>query len=252
MEKYFFEAFEGMEQLGPGCEIATLKAITTIDKTRPVKILDVGCGIGVHTFIIANEIKNAEIIALDNMQNYIDKVNDRASNLGLCDRVKGVCMSMFDMTFKDCSFDYIFAEGAIYIAGFTNGLSDWKRFLKKDGKIICSEICFTSNDVSNEVKLYWESNYPQIDHIANKIAQAKKLGYNTLSHFPLPPEAWTENYYVPLANNLKAMREKYEDNHEALEVITLIEQEIDLYYRHSEEYNYVFFEFQCKSFLGKK
>ncbi len=242
MEKYFYEAFENMSRLGPGCETSTLKAISNIDKTRPVKILDIGCGIGVHTFIIANKIKNAEIIPLDNVKVYIDKVNDKALKLGLSHRVKGVCMSMFDMTFEDNSFDYIFAEGSIYIAGFTNGLSQWKRLLKKGGKIICSEICFTTDIVSDKVKTYWESNYPQIDSVANKILKGKKLGYNTLTHFPLPTKAWTDNYYVPLAKNLKVMKEKYKGNQEALGVVALIEEEIELYYKYGKEYNYFFFE----------
>ena len=40
-------------------------------------------------------------------------------------------MSMFEMSFDDETFDLIWAEGSIYIAGFVRGIRDWKRLLKK-------------------------------------------------------------------------------------------------------------------------
>ncbi len=246
MEKYFYEAFENMERLGPGCETSTEKAISYIEKVQPIKILDIGCGVGTHTFIMGNKLKNAEIIAIDNNQEFINKLNSTAKSLGLSDRVNGICMSMFEMTFEENAFDYIFAEGAIYIAGFTEALSDWKRLLKKDGIIICSEISWTVPNLSEKIKSFWELNYPQIDTITNKITQAENLGYSCITNFSLPNEAWTDNYYIPLARNLDLMRKKYSTNEDALEVISIIQEEIDLYYKYNKEYNYVFYVFQLK------
>ncbi len=247
MEKYFFEAFENMDRLGPGSENSTLDAVKHIDITRKVKILDIGCGVGTHTFLLANKITNAEIIAIDNSQNFIDKFNKSAKLLKLDDRVKGICMSMFEMTFEDNSFDYIFAEGSIYIAGFTNGLSDWKRLLKKDGLIICSEISWTSDNPSPKVKDFWANNYPQMDNITNKIAQAEDLGYKLIEYFPLAKEAWTDNYYIPLQKNINSMKTKYIGDETALEVIDIIQEEIDIYSKFNSEYNYVFYVLQARS-----
>ncbi len=246
MEKYFFEAFENMNRLGPGSEESTLSAIKHIDTTRKVKILDIGCGIGTHTFLVANKIPNAEIIAIDNSQDFIDKLNEKAKLLKLNDRVMGICMSMFEMTFEDNSFDYIFAEGSIYIAGFTNGLSDWKRLLRKDGLIICSEISWTSDNPSIKVNNFWTENYSQMDSVANKIAQAESLGYDLMDFFPLPKEAWTDNYYVPLQNNLNTMKAKYTADKTALKVIDIIQEEINMYSEFNNEYNYVFYVLQIK------
>ncbi len=244
MEKYFFEAFENMERLGPGDESSTLNAVKCIDTTRKVKILDVGCGVGTHSFLIANAFENVEITAIDNSQDFIDKLNSRADELNLSTRVVGVCMSMFEMTFEDCSFDYIFAEGSIYIAGFTNGLADWKRLLKPKGMLICSELSWITAVPSAKPQMYWNTNYPQIADIDTKVNQAKESGYNLVEYFTLPKHAWTDNYYVPLQHNLDKMKCRYDTNEEALEVVAIIQDEIDLYTQFGTEYSYVFYLLQ--------
>ncbi len=241
METYFYEAFENMERLGPGCKQSTLKAISFINKNKSIRILDIGCGVGTHTFLLAKQLPNATIIAIDNNQDYINQLNSKAKSLNLEDRVTGICMSMFEMTFADNSFDYIFAEGAIYIAGFTKGLSDWKRLLRKNGIIICSEISWIVKNPSEEIKAFWENGYSQMDSFENKASVTEEVGYKLVDSFPLPKEAWIENYYVPLQKNIDKMHHKYIDNKEALEVVNMIQQEIDLYYKYSDEYNYIFY-----------
>ena len=247
MEKYFYEAFEKMERLGPGSESSTLKACGHIDTTRKVKILDIGCGVGAHTLLIAKKYKNFQITAIDNNQEYIDKLNKKANELGLNNQVLGVCMSMFEMSFEEKSFDYIYSEGAIYISGFTNGLEDWKRFLKPEGKLICSEITWLVDDPSETSLAYWNENYSQMDSIENKIIQAKKLGYKDVDHFVLPKEDWIDNYYSPLEKQLRLMKSKYNGlNEEASNVIMMIEEEIEMYKNYGNEYSYVFYILQNK------
>ncbi len=244
MERYFFEAFEGMLRLGPGSKSATLSAIKDIARDKAVKILDIGCGVGTHTFLVADALPNAHIIAIDNNSDYIEELNRRAKELDLSDRVQGVMMSMFEMTFEDATFDYIYSEGSIYIAGFKDGLRDWKRFLKPNGSIICSEISWIVDSPSPEPKAYWEGAYPQIDTIHNKVIEAEELGYSSLDTTTLPPDCWTDNYYVPLEAKLREMKLKYSDNEEALSVIEMINQEIDMYNRYGSEYSYVFYILQ--------
>ncbi len=241
MEEYFYEAFNGMQRLGPGSDESTMRALGYMDTTRPIQILDVGCGVGTHTFLLAKALSNAQIIAIDNNKDYIDILNARAVELGLADRVKGIVMSMFEMTFDNATFDYIYSEGAIYIAGFINGLRDWKHYLKPSGVIICSEISWITGTPSDEAKTFWESGYSQMDSLQNKIMQAQNLGYESVDYFILPKEDWTDNYYVPLQKNLDGMRKKYIDNETALEVVAMIEQEIDVYARYGNEYSYVFY-----------
>ncbi len=244
MEKYFYEAFEGMLRLGPGSEEMTLQAIASMPRDRAIKILDVGCGVGTHTFIVAKALPNAQIVAIDNNPDFIEELNANAVRFALSERVQGLCMSMFEMSFEEGSFDYIFAEGAIYIAGFKEGLRDWNRLLKPQGAIICSEISWIVDDPSPEPKAYWDEAYPQIDTVSHKVAQAEELGYTCQSTVTLPAECWTDNYYVPLQANLYIMKSKYVDNELAQQVIEMIEQEICMYSRYGNEYSYVFYTLQ--------
>lgn len=242
MEKCFFEAFEGMDRLGPGSKESTLKALSMYKmRNDNHSVLDIGCGNGIHTMILAENMKNSSILAIDNHPSFIDNLNEKAKELGFSNRVKGKCISMFEMHFEDNSFDLIWSEGAIYIAGFENGLRDWKRFLKDDGYLTCSEISWLVDSPSQEIYEFWHSEYPKMDTIENKIKQIENAGYTYKSHFISPVTDWTDNYYTPLENNLNIMREKYIDNEIAQQVIAILQKEIDLYKKYKDEYSYVFY-----------
>lgn len=242
MENYFFEAFEGMDRLAPGSEESTLKAISMYKGPREAPdILDIGCGNGIHTMLLAREFSNAKIIAIDNHQGFVEELNNKVSSMGWSDRVSGKCISMFDMNFDEESFDLIWSEGAIYIAGFERGLKEWKKFLKEDGFLICSEVSWIVDNPSDEISAFWEEEYPQIDTIENKIKQIEAAGYTYQGHFVLPSRDWTDNYYDPLQANLDRMLEKYRENDMAKQVVAMLQHEIDMYHKYMDEYSYVFY-----------
>ncbi|MCR3955678.1 MAG: class I SAM-dependent methyltransferase [Gudongella sp.] len=242
MENYFFEAFEGLDRLAPGSQASTLKAISMYEGPREaLSILDIGCGNGIHTMLLAREFPKAKIIAIDNHQKFIENLNKAMTSHGLSERVTGRCISMFDMDFDEKSFDLIWSEGAIYIAGFERGLNEWKKLLKDDGYLICSEVSWLVNSPSEEISAFWGEEYPQIDTIENKIKQIEAAGYNYEGHFITPRSDWTDNYYNPLQDNLDKMIEKYSDNDMAKQVIAMLQREIDLYHKYGNEYSYVFY-----------
>ncbi|WP_422485704.1 class I SAM-dependent methyltransferase [Gudongella sp. DL1XJH-153] len=242
MENYFFEAFDGMNRLAPGSEESTLKAISMYKGPKDnLKILDIGCGNGIHTLILARNFPKAKIIAIDNHESFINNLNNTIKRNGLSERVTGKCISMFDMDFEEQSFDLIWSEGAIYIAGFEDGLRDWRKLLKDDGYLICSEVSWLVDNPSDEISDFWDEEYPQIDTIKNKISQIEAAGYTYQGHFVTPSTDWTENYYIPLQANLNKMLDKYDDNDMAKEVVAMLQHEIDLYHKYGDEYSYVFY-----------
>lgn len=242
MEKYFFEAFNGLDRLAPGSKASTLKAISMFNSSKEhIKILDIGCGNGIHTMLLAQEFPNSTIIAIDNHMPFIDNLNNTVQKYRLSNRVIGKCISMFEMPFEDNSFDLIWSEGSIYIVGFEKGLQDWKRFLKDNGYLICSEVSWITNTPSEEIYSFWNEEYPQIDTIENKINQIKSAGYSYQSHFVMPITDWTQNYYNPLQYNLSRMIKKYNDNEIAKQVINMLQKEINLYQKYCNEYSYVFY-----------
>ncbi|WP_269410131.1 hypothetical protein [Lentibacillus daqui] len=68
-----------------------------------------------------------------------------------------------------------YAEGSIYIAGFQEGLKQWKTFLKQDGYLVCSEISWLHMNPSKESKEFWEQGYPEINTIPKKVNQIINL-----------------------------------------------------------------------------
>ncbi len=247
MEKYFYEAFNGMKRFGPGSDESTLRAIKMFPaNTSRLKILDIGCGIGTHTLILEKHFPEADIIAIDNHAPHIEKLNEAAAKRGDSGRIHGIVMSMFEMTFENESFDLIWSEGAAYIAGFSHAIRDWKRLLKPNGYIICSEISWISDAPSEESKLFWKEGYSEMNTVACKIKQIQEQGYDCTGHFICPVSDWTVNYYEPIARNLKKMEERYRGNTQAMEAVQNLRDEIILYKKHPADYSYVFYAMKKK------
>ncbi len=126
----FRELTEGLSRQGPGSPETTLHALDLARGLPPrPQILDVGCGPGLQTIELARAT-GGRIVAVDIRQRFLDELTERASAAGVIPQVTTVKTSMLDMDFADASFDLIWSEGAIYIAGFAAGLGAWRRFLK--------------------------------------------------------------------------------------------------------------------------
>ena len=70
---------------------------------------------------------------------------------------------------------------------------------------------------------------------------AEKAGYEVLGHFPLEPEGWWEEFYVPLKKRMAQLRSRAEENPDLAEVIEDMRVEMDMYERFGHVYGYTFF-----------
>jgi len=238
-----YEIFSSIPQQGPGNNESTLKALSMIPSlSENSKILDIGCGTGRQTLTLAKAAKS-EITAMDNYQPFLDKINEKAKSEGLSN-IKTLCSTMDDMILPDDYFDLIWSEGAIYIIGFKEGLEYWKRFVKPGGYIAVTEAAWFIDNPPDEVKKFWESEYPGITTIEENLRIIKDLGYVPVNHFKLPNIAWLDNFYNPLEQRLPMLRGKYANNIEDLRTIESVQYEIDIYRKYSDFYGYVFFVMQ--------
>ncbi len=241
LEKKFFEAFEGMSRMAPGSETSTQQAADLMNRrNEPLKILDIGCGNGVHSLLLAKLFPHAVITAIDNHGPFIETLNQSAASQGLSHRVKGQVADMFKMPFAAESFDLIWSEGAIYIIGFQRGLKEWKQLLKPDGILICSEAVWLKESPSPEIFDFWNAEYPEIDTVPAKLQQVTDAGYSNLGCFIMPSSDW-ELYYRPLEENLNRMKEKEGHLETVQEVTQALQHEIDLHRLYGNEYSYAFF-----------
>jgi len=224
---------------GPGGDAETEKALSLAmaDRDEPSKIADIGCGTGASTLLLAR-LLNAQITAVDFLQDFLDVLKGRAENLGLSEKIMTLCCSMDNLPFGEEEYDVIWSEGAIYNIGFEKGVADWNRYLKVDGLLIVSEITWTTASRPSELQKHWESEYPEIDVASSKIRILEKNGYSPIGYFILPEHCWLDNYYRPMQNSFGDFLNRNGASEDAQAIVEAENREIELYEKYKAHYSY--------------
>jgi SAM-dependent methyltransferase len=224
---------------GPGGDLETEKAIelAMIDKTKKLKIADIGCGTGASSLILGS-LLNADITAVDFLPDFLEILEKRAKEKGVSNKIKTLACSMDNLPFKDDEYDVIWSEGSIYNIGFENGIKAWKPYLKKGGLLVVSEITWLTDLRPKELSKHWEEEYPEIDKASSKIAVLEKNGYCPLGYFVLPEHCWLDNYYRPLQKNFDDFLKLNRNTQEALEIVEAENFEIKLYEKYKDYFSY--------------
>ncbi|MCL7488107.1 MAG: class I SAM-dependent methyltransferase [Desulfobulbaceae bacterium] len=176
---------------GPGGDAETELAINLamIERTDPLKVADIGCGTGASTLVLAR-LLNAQITAVDFLQDFLDLLNERAESAGVADRISTLACSMDNLPFANEELDVIWSEGAVYNIGFEKGVAEWQRFLKPGGLLVTSEITWLTDSRPAELQKHWDSEYPEIDLASTKMRVLEKHGYSPIGYFVLPEHCW--------------------------------------------------------------
>jgi SAM-dependent methyltransferase len=236
----FLNIHSDMPRQGPGNWASTRKAWNLLTDVPPQpRILDLGCGPGQQTLDLLR-LTDGTVVAVDNHQPYLDALAARAHQQRLDDRLDLVCGDMGALDVAPESVDAIWSEGAIYIIGFEHGLRLWRPLLKPGGYVAVSEITWLRPDPPEEVKQFWEAEYPLRDVAAN-LASITRAGYERVGHFALPEAAWWDDYYSPLEQRLARFRESYHEQPQARALIEAEQREIEMYRRCAAYYGYVFY-----------
>jgi len=244
--EYIFELCEALPRSGPGENEHTRRAYRTI--SNPPKhpfILDIGCGQGMQTIELA-KISNGKIIALDIHQGFLDILMEMAKSEGLGDKIIPKNMSMLEMNFEENAFDIIWSEGALYFMGFQNGLKRCHELLKDYGHLAVTELVYIDPDPPDDVRKFFDDEYPDIQDIKSNIEAIQKKGFTLISNFTLPESAWLNEYYLPMEKELPRLKKKYQGNDTALAVFEGFRNEIDFYKKYYKFYGYEFFVMQKK------
>ncbi len=62
-------------------------------------------------------------------------------------------LSMMDMPFEPESFDLLWSEGSIFIIGLERGLKEFLTFIKPNGYLAFTEMCWFTTDPQDEIRL---------------------------------------------------------------------------------------------------
>ncbi len=239
-QEIFWAIHRDLPREGPGSDEATRQALAMLpDLPAAPRILDVGCGPGAQTVVLARE-SGGLVTAVDNHQPFLDDLARRAAQAGVSERIQPLNASMFDLDFTE-PFDLIWSEGAIYIIGFERGLRQWRSLLKPGGFVAVTDLTWLKPNPPAEVAAFWQTECPELATIEENQGRLTAAGYRPLGHFVLPESAWWDHYYNPMAARITMLRQQYQGNEAAQRSLDGEEAEIELYRRYSPWYGYVFY-----------
>jgi len=187
-DAFFWEIHSGLDREGPGDEASTRCAFSLL-KDLPARpaILDVGCGPVAQTFQLL-EMCDGAVTAVDTHQDFLDRLRARGESLGLAGRIKTLNASMQALPFPDACFDLLWSEGAMYMMGFREGLTQRKRLLKPHGYLAVTEPCWLEpyEEIPPKAIALWANDYPGMTSVAHARSAVRASGYREIDHFVLP------------------------------------------------------------------
>lgn len=227
----------------PGRIDYTRKAFYMLPKLDKPNILDIGCGNGEPTIELA-KLTNGHVTGIDINQTDLDKLEKKAMEQNLSDKIKTINMSMLNLNFQTKSFNIIWSEGAIWVMGFEKGLKDWRKLIKPNGYLVVHEMCWLAPDPPEEIREHWQKMYPGITTHQKNVEKIPDYGYNVLGHFPLPEDTWGKLYFDPLEKRIITFREKYKKETRAIAILDKEQKEIDIYRKYLKWYGSAYYIMQ--------
>lgn len=148
---------------------------------------------------------------------------------------------MTALPFVPESFDLIWSEGAAYVMGVENALSQWQPLLRDQGCLVLSDLVWLTDRPSQSAQDFWQQEYPDMQSVKTRLSQMEASGYAVVEHFTLSEQAW-RNYYLPLKARLAELQPSLPES-AALQDLA---QEIALYEQHLGEFGYEMFVLQVR------
>lgn len=239
MESIFFEVFEPLPRQGPGNRASTLRALESCaGLPEAPRIVDLGCGCGAQTLDLAS-VTSGTILAVDLHQPLIERLAADVARLGLSERVE---VRVADMASLEPSgtFDLVWSEGALYNLGLDAALAVCAGLLQPGGYLAFTEAVWRTQDPPEDARRAF-AEYPAMGDVAAVLDLLDRTGWEVFDHFPLPNEAWWDQFYAPMERRIEELRAQYTDSPDALAVLDEIAEEPRMHRRSGSTYGYEFF-----------
>ena len=228
------ELFENTPRQGPGSVETTRRALSLLPEgALPKRILDLGCGTGGSTLVLARETE-AAVTAVDMHAPYLATLRERAAEQGTADRITTRVADMADVSELGEGYDLVWAEGSAYSIGFENALRKWRPLLRPGGHLVLTELVWFTDEPSDPAREFFAAEYPDMQDEATRIGQARDLGYDVIGTFRLPADDW-HAYYAGVEKRLRESIRKHGE-HAAFDAMRL---EGETYQACGDDYGYL-------------
>ncbi|MCP3937830.1 MAG: class I SAM-dependent methyltransferase [Actinomycetia bacterium] len=238
----FLEVYGTLPRAGPGSTAETLRGLSLVpNKGNIQRLLDLGCGPGAQTLVLAGALPEADVLALDLAPQMVAEARRRCDEAGLGDRVEVAEGDLTAPQVPAASQDLIWCEGAIYFAGIEAALSTWRPLLSAGGVVAFTEPIWIGRSPPEELAAWWNEEYPAISDEDGVRAAVSSAGFETIGFFGLAAASWWDEYYEPMETRVKKLLHEHPQDPVAVEIAAVATNEIEMFRRFSDFYTYGFF-----------
>ncbi|OJF13593.1 class I SAM-dependent methyltransferase [Couchioplanes caeruleus] len=229
----FWRAHRDLPREAPG-SVATTRLLLQLVGALPEEpsILDVGCGTGPATVLLA-QLTSGQVTGVDLHVPFLQALAERARSAGVSDRVTTLAASMDHLPVRAGSVDLLWAEGSAYVIGFDAALAAWRPLLAPAGALVLTEAEWSTPDPAPGARAFWNAGYPAMRTTASNVEAAQRAGWQVCAMYVLPESDW-DDYYRPLAARIDELRREGV----AEDLLAQVAEEITVRAAHGRDYSY--------------
>lgn len=199
----------------------------SIDKNH--KCLSIGCANGELECYLAEKF-GCKLWGIDLYEEFVKEAKEKAHKKGLDDKITFEVGDGSDIKYDDESFDFIFCSGAI-CAFFDNGINEFYRLLKPNGKVLISEVIFLKDEIPPQVYKYWGGNSKdKVMTVKNNCDAFENKGFKIIWCEEYNNEKWWYEYEDARIDNgcnwANEEKEKYKEHKEFIGIGAFVLEKI--------------------------
>ncbi|MGC4118430.1 MAG: class I SAM-dependent methyltransferase [Myxococcales bacterium] len=185
---------------------------------------------------------DGEILGVDFYEPFVQELRRHAAERGLEGRVSARVGDMNALDLAPQSFDLVWCEGAIFVAGFEKGLGIIHGLLRERGLAVVSEAAWLRplEEIDREVLEFWTQSYSAITSVEADLATARRAGFEVLDHFTLAAEGWAA-YIDPVERRMNEVMAQHAGDPDAEKAAAMERQEIAIFRKNRGWFGHEFF-----------